>query len=74
MPISHFIIVDRSGSASSEDIEHAHIVLYDEVDATKKEPAVMETADNPQYGDTMEQCDAVVDPKSSDSVYSYAIP
>ena len=74
MPISHSIIINRSGSASPEDNEHAHIELYDEVDATKKEPAVMETADNPQYGDTMKQCDAAVDPKSSDNVYSYAIP
>ena len=74
MPISHSIIINRSGSASPEDIEHTHIVLYDEVDATKKEPAVMETADNPQYGDTMKKSDAAADPKSSDNVYSYAIP
>ena len=60
---------------SPEDNEHAHnIVLYDEVDASKKEPAVMETADNPQYGDTMKQSDVADDPKSSDNVYSYAIP
>ena len=74
MPISHSIIINRSGSASPEDNERAHIELYDEVDATKKKPAVMETADNPQYGDTMKQSDAAADQKSSDNVYSYAIP
>ena len=59
---------------SSEDNVHAHIVMYDEVDTTKKEPAVMETADNPQYGDTMKHSDSTADPKSSENVYSYAIP
>ena len=74
MPISHSIVINRSGSASPEDNEHAHIVLYDEVDATKKVPAVMKTADNPLYGYTMKQSDAAADPKSSNNVYSYAIP
>ena len=59
---------------SPEDNEHAHIVLYDEVDVTKKEPAVMETADNPQYEAIMKQSDAADDPKSNEKIYSYAIP
>ena len=55
-----------------DENEHA---LYDEVNATKKEPAVMETADNPQYYEaTMKQSDAAADPKSNENIYSYAIP
>ena len=59
---------------SPEDNEHVHTVLYDEVDTTRKEPAVMETADSPQYGDTMKHSDSAADPKSSENAYSYAIP
>ena len=55
----------------AEDNEDA---LYDEVDTTKKEPAIVVTADNPQYGDTMKQSDSAAGPKSNESIYSYAIP
>ena len=58
-------------SASPEDNESAQIVLYNSV---RMEPDVTETADNPQYGDTMKQSDTTANPKSNENVYSYAVP
>ena len=63
-------IVYRSSPASPEDNEHTQIVLYDDMDVVKNEYDVMNTADNPQYGDTMKQSDAT---EPHENVYSYAI-
>ena len=59
--------IDRS--ASPEDDESAQISLYNSV------PDIIETANNPQYGDTMKQSDTTANPNSkNENVYSYAIP
>ena len=44
------------------------------MDAVEKEPKVAETADNPQYGDTLKQSDTTANSKPNENVYSYAIP
>ena len=63
----------RSSLASPDDNENTQIMLYDSVDGMKQ-PDQMDTADNPQYGETMKQSDSTSNPKSNDNVYSYAIP
>ena len=65
-----FIVV-FIGRSSPEDSDHAQITLYE---SAKKEPDVTETADNPQYGDTLKQSDTTASPKPKENVYSYAVP
>ena len=64
------LFTDRS---SPEDSERAQIILYDVVDS-KKEPGVIETADNPQYGEVINRSDSTTDPNTNEKIYSYAIP
>ena len=49
-------------------------MLYDNMNVVKEEPDVIETADNPQYGDTLKQSDTTANPKPNENVYSYAVP
>ena len=44
------------------------------MDVVKNGPDVTETADNPQYGDTIKQSDTTANSNSHEHVYSYAIP
>ena len=67
------LFVDRS-SPSPEDSERAQIVLYDVVDSSKKEPGVVETADNPQYGEVTIRSNLIDDPKTNENIYSSVIP
>ena len=52
------LFIDRSSPTSPEDSERAQIILYDVVDSSKKEPGVVETADNPQYGEVTNRSDS----------------
>ena len=68
------LFIDRSSPTSPEDSERAQIILYDVVDSSKKEPGVVETADNPQYGEV--QTDLIQhadDPKTNEKIYSYRL-
>ena len=68
------LFIDRSSTASPEDSERAQIIFYDDVGANKKEPGVIVTADNPQYGVVINRSDVTADPKSDENIYSYAVP
>ena len=57
------------------DNEHAEIVFYDHhSNASNKEPGVVETADNPQYGEVTRRSNTRADSKTDEKIYSHAIP
>ena len=75
--ISYIVIIslNRLGPVNPENAGRTQ-TLYDNADVVRKkqQTPIMETADNPQYGDTLRDSNVTSDPKSNETFYSYAIP
>ena len=72
-----FVIIslNRLGPVNPENAGRTQ-TLYDNADVVRKklQMPILETADNPQYGDTLRDSNVTSDSKSNETFYSYAIP